>query len=205
LDDEHNASEPSLDERAENELPVFEIFPTESGEAREHGFFAIPTEANDQVDASGPEAVGFSKLHVLTVEEHGKQVGVNGTGVFELDFLDKIRGDGVEFVFGGAEAHVFESLFCGIDRASGREQTDEQSLCLIGVSSFVGRRQRAGSKRAGSSTRYIDIDRDAAHHQGTLVASVALVGVDAREVVSTFGLAEGGQHQAQKLSEIELG
>ena len=66
---------------------------------------------NDEVDASRSQPVGIPDLDVLAIEEDSEQVGVNGSGVDEFELLDETLGNGVEFICGGAEAHLFEGVF----------------------------------------------------------------------------------------------
>ena len=50
---------------------------------------------------------------VLSIEEDGEQVGVNGSGVDELELFDKARSDGVELFGGDTETHLSERGFRG--------------------------------------------------------------------------------------------
>jgi len=65
--DDENAAKTALEQAAQDELPVFQILAAGLGEAGQHSFFTIPTQPDDQVDASGLETIAVSDFDVLAV------------------------------------------------------------------------------------------------------------------------------------------
>jgi hypothetical protein len=82
LDHEEHAAEPSLDEVAQDGLPVLEVLPTEFADAGQHSLLPIATKPDNQVDGGGSESISVPDLDVLTIDEKGQEVRVHGAGVF---------------------------------------------------------------------------------------------------------------------------
>ena len=97
-----------------------------------------------------------------------------------------------------------EGGFRGIYRAGGGEHAEEKGLHLIGVTSFVGRRDRGRSEVPGARSGHPYVDGDGAHIHRAGVAAVAFVAGGLSEIVATFGLPGGGEHHSQQLANTEV-
>jgi hypothetical protein len=157
------SAQTSFHERAKNGFPDLEIFPFVFGEAAQDFLSTIPVKADDQVDASQAEPFVFFDLDVFSIEENGEHVWVDRSGVDELQFFDEACGNGVEVFGAGAKAHLVENGFRGIDRACAGEHAEENGLHLIGVSSFVRRRDGRRSEVPGAGSWHPNVDGDRAH------------------------------------------
>src|SRR5262245_59058776 len=69
MNDDHDSTKAAFNESSLNELPVFKVFTAWSCDAGEDLLFAVTTHANDNVDASRPQFVTFTKLDIFTVEK----------------------------------------------------------------------------------------------------------------------------------------
>jgi len=85
LHDRQHATQPALDQAAQDRLPVLQVLATELGQAGQDSFLAVAAEADRQVDASWAQAVPVLDLDVLTIDKQRKQVRVERSRVPGLE------------------------------------------------------------------------------------------------------------------------
>src|SRR5215472_13594943 len=93
LDDKEDPPETSFEEASEDGLPFLQAFPARSSHAAEDPALTIATQTDDHVDAARAKTVAVADLHVFPVHEDGDDVGIQRTGVSELDLFDEAGRD----------------------------------------------------------------------------------------------------------------
>ena len=78
-DDDHDAPETPFNERAKDAFPSLETFPLVFYETAQDFLSAVAVKAGDEVDASRPKTLVLFDFDVLTIEEDGQHVGVDGS------------------------------------------------------------------------------------------------------------------------------
>ena len=89
MDDDHDPAQAPFHEGAKDGFPDLQVFPPVLGEAAQDFLFAVAVKADDEVDAGRAETFVFLDLDVFAIEENGKHVRVDGSGVDELEFFDE--------------------------------------------------------------------------------------------------------------------
>ena len=79
VDDNHDAPEAPFQERAQDGFPTLEVFAAMFYETAQDFLSAVAVKAGDEVDASRPQTFVFFDFDVLTIEEDGEHVGVDGS------------------------------------------------------------------------------------------------------------------------------
>src|SRR5262249_38396676 len=81
VNDNHDATKATFNQPAQNQLPVFEIFATWSGDTSENLFFAVATQANDDVDTCRTQFVTIPEFNVFAIQKKSQHIGMDGTAV----------------------------------------------------------------------------------------------------------------------------
>jgi hypothetical protein len=204
LDHHQDAPESALDEPAEDEFPVFEVFPPESTEAGQDPFLTVSPETHGHVDTGRSQPLALAQFDVLAVDEKSEQVGVERTGVAEVELLDEFAGDQVEVLLGSGEAESAEGSLSGIDRTARGKQAEQQRLSFLGEVTLIGWRKHRGSEVSATGAGNAELKRDASQPKGTAVGAVGLVPGHPREKGAALGLAQGLEAERQELSEVEI-
>jgi len=89
VNDDHDAAQAPFHERAKDGFPDLQVLAPVLGEASQDFLFAVTVKADDEVDAGRPETFVLLNFDVLAIEEDGKHVRVDGSGVDELELFDE--------------------------------------------------------------------------------------------------------------------
>src|SRR5579883_284475 len=124
VDHQQEAPQAAFDQSAQDVLPLLEVLASEAEQTGQNALFAVAAQADDQVDGPGTKAIALTNLDVLGIKEEGEQIGVERASIAQLQFVDEVAGDGIEFRLGGGQSHVAQGSLGGVDGAAGSQQVE---------------------------------------------------------------------------------
>lgn len=124
MDHQQDAPQAAFDQTAQDVFPLLEVLASEAKQTGQDTLFAVAAQADDQVDRPGTKAITLTDLDLFGIEEEGEQIGVERASIAQLQFVDEVAGDGIEFLLGGGQSHFAQGALGRVHRPAGSQQIE---------------------------------------------------------------------------------